>query len=67
MGYCSRVDSNNFLYKVEFNTPLDYYATKTDALLDLGVHKVIWIFTDARKVMVAERAVTGLRMVGRAM
>ena len=39
----------------QFNTPLDYYPTKTDALLDFGVHKVIWIFTDARKVMVAER------------
>jgi len=36
-------------------TPLDYYSTKTDALLDFGVHKVIWIFTDARKVMVAEK------------
>ncbi len=38
----------------QFNTPLDYYYTKTDALLDFGVNKVIWVFTDARKVMVAE-------------
>ena len=36
-------------------TPLNDYSTKTDALLDFGVHKVIWIFTDARKVMVAEK------------
>ncbi|MFN8489832.1 MAG: Uma2 family endonuclease [Caldilineaceae bacterium] len=40
----------------QFNTPLDYYYTKTDALLDFGVQKVIWVFTDARKVMVAEKA-----------
>jgi len=35
--------------------PLDDYAPQTDALLDFGVHKVIWVFTDARKVMVAEK------------
>jgi Uma2 family endonuclease len=39
----------------QFSTPMDYYYTKTDALLDFGVNKVIWIFTDARKVMVAEK------------
>ena len=37
----------------DFNTPMDYYTRKTDALLDFGVEKVIWIFTDAKKVMVA--------------
>jgi len=31
-----------------------YYQKKTDQLLDFGVEKVIWIFTDTRKVMVAE-------------
>jgi len=36
-------------------TPLNDYSTKTDALLDFGVHKVIWIFTDARKVTRAEK------------
>ena len=36
-------------------TLLDDYAPQTNALLDFGVHKVIWIFTDARKVMVAEK------------
>ena len=36
-----------------FNTPMDYYTKKTDALLNFGVEKVIWIFTDAKKIMVA--------------
>lgn len=31
-----------------------YYQKKTDQLLDFGVEKVIWIFTDTKKVMVAE-------------
>lgn len=38
-----------------FNTAMDYYYKKTDAFLDFGVEKVVWIFTDARKVMVAEK------------
>jgi len=37
-----------------FLTTMDYYYTKTDALLAFGVEKVIWIFTDAKKVMIAE-------------
>jgi hypothetical protein len=37
-----------------FRTIMDYYYAKTDDLLDFGVEKVIWIFTDARKIMVAE-------------
>jgi len=37
-----------------FATPMDYYYLKTDELLAFGVNKVIWIFTEARKVMVAE-------------
>ncbi len=28
---------------------------KTDQLLDFGVEKVIWIFTDSEKVMVAQK------------
>lgn len=38
----------------QFVTSMDYYYTKTDALLDFGVEKVIWIYTDARKIMIAE-------------
>lgn len=38
----------------QFLTMMDYYYTKTDALLDFGVEKIVWIFTDARKVMIAE-------------
>ena len=38
----------------QFLTMMDYYYTKTDALLDFGVEKIVWISTDARKVMIAE-------------
>ena len=38
----------------EVQNPLGYYQVKTQELLDFGVKKVIWIFTDTRKVMVAE-------------
>ncbi len=32
-----------------------YFHKKTDQLLEFGVQKVIWIFTDSQKVMMAER------------
>ncbi|WP_373513233.1 Uma2 family endonuclease [Persicitalea sp.] len=32
----------------------DYVHLKTQKLLDFGVHRIIWIFTRSRKVMVAE-------------
>lgn len=35
-----------------------YFHKKTDQLLDFGVQKVIWIFTDSQKVMMAERGKT---------
>ncbi len=38
----------------QFTTPLDYYYAKTDELLAFGVEKVIWIFTGAKKIMLAE-------------
>lgn len=38
----------------QFTSSAGYYYTKTESLLEFGVKKVIWIFTDARKVMVAE-------------
>jgi hypothetical protein len=38
----------------QFTTSMDYYYNKTEALLKFGVKKVIWIFTDAKKVMIAE-------------
>jgi Uma2 family endonuclease len=31
-----------------------YYAPKTQLLLDFGVEQVLWIFTDAEKIMVAQ-------------
>jgi Uma2 family endonuclease len=38
----------------QFVTSMDYYYSKTDALLAFGVKKVIWIYTDARKILIAE-------------
>lgn len=38
----------------EIDNPLGYYYDKTDELLKFGVKKVIWIFTNPKKVMVAE-------------
>ena len=38
----------------EIKNPLGYYQEKTDELLNFGVQKVVWIFTDTRKVMMAE-------------
>ncbi len=35
--------------------PLGYYHVKTDELLQFGIQKVLWIFTDSQKVMVAEQ------------
>ncbi|MEZ4777443.1 MAG: Uma2 family endonuclease [Bacteroidia bacterium] len=37
----------------EIQNPLGYYQEKTDQLLSFGVEKVIWIFTDTQKIMVA--------------
>lgn len=39
----------------EIRNPLSYYQEKTDELLNFGVTKVIWIFTETKKVMVAQR------------
>jgi Uma2 family endonuclease len=33
--------------------PLGYYHEKTEELLQFGVQKVIWIFTDSKKVLIA--------------
>lgn len=47
------IDTKAELRSIE--NPLGYYHEKTDELLKFGVKKVIWIFTDTRKVMVARR------------
>lgn len=39
----------------EVNNPLGYYQEKTDELIQFGVLKVVWIFTETRKVMIAEK------------
>lgn len=38
---------------ISFNNPADYYHRKTQKLLDFGVEKVIWIFSESRKIMTA--------------
>ncbi|MEZ4830073.1 MAG: Uma2 family endonuclease [Bacteroidia bacterium] len=38
----------------EVQNPLGYYQEKTQDLINFGVEKVIWIFTDTQKVMIAE-------------
>jgi len=38
----------------DITNPLNYYQEKTNELLEFGVDKVIWIFTDTKKVMIAE-------------
>ncbi len=37
------------------DNPLGYYQEKTDQLLGFGVKKVIWIFTETQKVLIAEK------------
>lgn len=39
----------------EVNNPLGYYQEKTDELIKFGVKKIIWIFTETEKIMVAEK------------
>lgn len=39
----------------EVKDTFTYYNRKTDQLLDFGVEKVIWIFTDTEKVMIATK------------
>ncbi|MEZ5044425.1 MAG: Uma2 family endonuclease [Saprospiraceae bacterium] len=39
----------------EVKDTFTYYNKKTDQLLAFGVEKVIWIFTDTKKVMIATR------------
>lgn len=39
----------------DIQNPLGYYHEKTDQLLNFGVDKVIWIFTDTRKIMIARQ------------
>ncbi|SNZ09869.1 hypothetical protein SAMN06265182_1640 [Persephonella hydrogeniphila] len=39
----------------KFENPQDYFHRKTQDLLDIGVKKVIWIFTKEKKVWLAEQ------------
>lgn len=38
---------------ISFNNPADYYHKKTQKLLNFGVEKVIWIFSESKKIMIA--------------
>jgi len=39
----------------EVKDSFGYFHKKTDELLNFGVEKVIWIFTDSEKVMISEK------------
>ncbi len=45
------IDTKAELSQIE--NPLGYYHEKTDELIAFGVKQVVWIFTDTKKVMVA--------------
>lgn len=40
---------------LEFVKENDYFYKKTEKLLDFGVEKVIWYFTNSQKIMIAEK------------
>ena len=52
-GLVIEIDTKAELQDVK--NPLGYYQEKTDELLEFGVEKVVWIFTDTKKVMIAEQ------------
>lgn len=39
----------------EVNNALGYYQEKTEELIKFGVKKIIWIFTETEKIMLAEK------------
>ena len=39
----------------EVQDSFGYFHKKTDELLEFGVEKVIWIFTDSKKIMISEK------------
>ena len=51
--YVIEIDTKADLKEIE--NPLGYYQEKTEDLIKFGVKKVIWIFTDTKKIMVAEK------------
>lgn len=51
--YVIEIDTKADLKEIE--NPLGYYQEKTEDLIKFGVKKVIWIFTDTQKILIAER------------
>ena len=47
------IDTKAHLEAIE--NPFGYYHDKTEQLLQFGVQKVFWIFTQNKKVMIAEK------------
>jgi len=47
------IDTKAELHEIE--NPLGYYQEKTDELIKFGVEKVVWIFTDTKKILIAEK------------
>lgn len=51
--YVIEIDTKADLNQIE--NPLSYYQQKTNELLEFGVKRIIWIFTDTEKVMIANK------------
>lgn len=51
--YVIEIDTKADLKEIE--NPLGYYQEKTEDLIKFGVKKVIWIFTDTQKILIAEK------------
>ncbi len=39
----------------DLSQPMGYWEQKVDQLLDFGVEKVIWVFTDSKRILIAEK------------
>lgn len=48
------VDSKADLRETSYDTEMEYYVGKSQKMLDFGVEKIVWIFTDGKKVLVSQ-------------
>ncbi len=47
------VDSKADLSDTTFETERNYFITKSQKMLDFGVEKIVWIFTESRKILIS--------------
>lgn len=48
------VDSKADLRETSYDTEMEYYVGKSQKMLDFGVEKIVWVFTDGKKVLVSQ-------------